>query len=942
MDGAIAIAAGDVNRDGKLDMVVGSHLGVHLLAGSGGGQFVTGKVLLPNIACDSVVLEDLDRDGKLDLAVYSGAQKSIYILKGGGDGTFGTPLRLATLQAPPFHAVEASMVVADVNQDGFADVVAVQAGGLCVFAGNGDATFQPCTRVDTGSDPRTIVTADFNGDGIPDFATTNSVTGTISVLLGTGKGAFQPAKKIGVGSYGMGMVAADLNKDGKPDLAVATQESIAILLGNGDGTFENGATIAQEQEPLAIVAGDLNGDGFPDLAFGNYYGGELDVLLGYGNGTFHLSTRVSAEGDLFSLALADMNGDSKLDLLAASHSSGTALLALGTGAGKFEPPTYFGDASYSFLRTADANSDGKSDLLAVVPLRKSVFLLNRGTTPGTFPAVADYPFDAQFGDFNRDKIADVVVATVHALSGYPGEDFGCQLLFFPGRAGGGFGAAVVTPIEPCPVAQFNGPPVALEVGDFTGDGIPDLAVANNPLGALQLYRGRGDGTFQAPTQVTEASVLTLAAADFDGDGIQDIAVAHAPWGTSSSQVAIYAGTSAGLWKKGPVLTGCAQPATLVAADFSGDSKPDIAVGCGADYFGQPQIVAFLNAGGGSFRPGQSTLMGFSAPPLLAAADFDGDRKQDLIALEKWGFESYSNASLGVLLLSNGDGTFRSAGILSGLPGPAAVAADLWDDDGRPDLAVLGGRTGIVGLMSNALAAGTPGDFAIVSAASFLAGPVAPSSLATGFGQAFSDVTEGAGGLPLPTRLAGVSVSFTDSVGLTMPAGLIFVSPSQVNFVVPAVSSGAAVATLSRNGTTVAQGLVQILPFAPGIFTANADGKGVPAAQAVHVKPDGSQVVQPVYQCGTAPGSCVPAPIELGPAEQVYLLLYATGVRNCGSPGVQIGNLDAKVTGSQAQSQFPGLDQVNVLLPLQLAGRGEVPVTLQACGRTANTVRIAIQ
>jgi uncharacterized protein (TIGR03437 family) len=87
---------------------------------------------------------------------------------------------------------------------------------------------------------------------------------------------------------------------------------------------------------------------------------------------------------------------------------------------------------------------------------------------------------------------------------------------------------------------------------------------------------------------------------------------------------------------------------------------------------------------------------------------------------------------------------------------------------------------------------------------------------------------------------------------------------------------------------------------------------------------------------------VPAPIELGPAEQVYLLLYATGVRNCGSPGVQIGNLDAKVTGSQAQSQFPGLDQVNVLLPLQLAGRGEVPVTLQACGRTANTVRIAIQ
>jgi len=223
-----------------------------------------------------------------------------------------------------------------------------------------------------------------------------------------------------------------------------------------------------------------------------------------------------------------MNGDSKLDLLAASHSSGTALLALGRApvSSSRRPTSETHRTRFCARRTRIQT--GNPTCLAVVPLRKSVFLLNRGTTPGTFPAVADYPFDAQFGDFNRDKIADVVVATVHALSGYPGEDFGCQLLFFPGRAGGGFGAAVVTPIEPCPVAQFNGPPVALEVGDFTGDGIPDLAVANNPLGALQLYRGRGDGTFQAPTQVTEASVLTLAAADFDGDGIQDIAVAMRP------------------------------------------------------------------------------------------------------------------------------------------------------------------------------------------------------------------------------------------------------------------------------------------------------------------------------------------------------------------------------------------------------------------------------
>lgn len=588
------------------------------------------------------------------------------------------------------------------------------------------------------------------------------------------------------------------------------------------------------------------------------------------------------------------------------------------------------------------DNDSKTDLLAAVPLRKSIFLLHRGSTPIAFPGVSDYPFDAQFGDFNGDKITDVVAATVHILSGTPGDDFGCALHFFPGQSGGGFGPVVSTSIERCPVADIDSAPVALATGDFNADGVRDIAVANNALGAIQLYRGRGDGSFQAAAEVPENSLAALAAADFDRDGTQDIAVIHNPSQASSSSVVVYNGSAAG-WKRGPVLNGCATPSAIVAADFNGDSRPDLAVGCGSGYLGQSQLVAFLNAGAGTFRAGQTMPLGFSAPPLLAAADFDGEHGQDLIALERWGRESYSMASFGVLLLSSADGTLRTAGVLTGLPGPAAVAAASWDDDALADLAVLGGRTGAVDLMLNHVGTGAAGQVVPVSAASMFAGPLAPDSIATGFGQGLGDRIEFAGAQTLPTSLAGISVTIMDFLGQSRPARLFYASPAQVNFIVPAATaSGTAVISVTRDSKVVAQALTQIFPFAPGIFTANSDGRGVPAAQALHVKANGEQVSQPVFRCGSAPGSCVPEPINIDAAEQVYLMLYATGVRRCTSVTVRVGDMDARVTAAQEQGQYPGLDQVNVLLPPQLAGRGDVDVTVQACGVIANVVRINIR
>ena len=125
-----------------------------------------------------------------------------------------------------------------------------------------------------------------------------------------------------------------------------------------------------------------------------------------------------------------------------------------------------------------------------------------------------------------------------------------------------------------------------------------------------------------------------------------------------------------------------------------------------------------------------------------------------------------------------------------------------------------------------------GSASVVSAASFMGPNVAPNSIATIFGNQLAPAIEQSSAVPLPTTLAGVSVSFTDRAGTTSTAPLFYVSPKQINLQAPAgLQPGLATVTVSSNGATRATGKVQIEITAPGIFTQNATGEGVPAAGA---------------------------------------------------------------------------------------------------------------
>lgn len=201
-------------------------------------------------------------------------------------------------------------------------------------------------------------------------------------------------------------------------------------------------------------------------------------------------------------------------------------------------------------------------------------------------------------------------------------------------------------------------------------------------------------------------------------------------------------------------------------------------------------------------------------------------------------------------------------------------------------------------------------------------------------------------LPLPVELDGLEVRVRDARGNDSAGSLYFVSPAQVNFVLgPNLAAGLAQVELRRRGRTLATGAVLIEDVAPALFSANGDGQGVGAALAVTVRPDGSQLVRPVFDAGAPAGGRTAMPIGLGEGgERVYLELFGTGLRHArGEAFATIGEVEVPVIGPVAQAEYPGLDQVNLgPLPRSLAGRGELPIRLLVRGRAANPVTVRIQ
>jgi hypothetical protein len=331
-----------------------------------------------------------------------------------------------------------------------------------------------------GTAPGSMAVSDFNRDGTPDLAVANFTSNSVSVLLGTGAGGFTPAggSPFAAGTFVRGVAVGDFNADGKPDIAISNvlDGTVTVLLGDGSGGFTpaSGSPVATGNAPRSMAVGDFNGDGKPDLAVTNEFMNAVTVLLGDGAGGF-----TPASGSPFatgtspaSVAVGDFNGDGKPDLAIANSMDGTVTVLSGTGAGGFTPASgspFATGISPASVVVGDFNGDGKPDLAVANSGSNDVTVLLgnglRGFTPATGSpfAAGISPASVAVGDFDGDGKPDLAIA----------DPSGNDVTVLSGNGSGGF-----TPATGSPFAAGISP-ASVAVADFSGDGKPDLAIANS-------------------------------------------------------------------------------------------------------------------------------------------------------------------------------------------------------------------------------------------------------------------------------------------------------------------------------------------------------------------------------------------------------------------------------------------------------------------------------
>lgn len=322
------VSVADINNDGRLDLIVPNqgfnHVGVFL--GYGNGSFSTQLTFATGAGTKpyTTAVADFNNDGRLDIAAANRDNRTLGILLGHGNGSFGPPTTYST----GAFSIPERMGVADFNRDGLLDIAVTNlVGDLGIFLGNGGGTFQAQYVVKSGIpgstttvNPSDVAVGDFNGDNKTDIAVANYGVNNIGILLGIGNGNFSTALTIPTGSSNgnpFNIIARDFNHDNKLDLAysILTTNETGVMLGLGNGSFATPVMYTGGSNPYTVVAADFNMDSHVDLVIINGGSPDLSIFYGIGNGAFQSPITYPLGGlSSYGIAVGDFNQDVKPDL----------------------------------------------------------------------------------------------------------------------------------------------------------------------------------------------------------------------------------------------------------------------------------------------------------------------------------------------------------------------------------------------------------------------------------------------------------------------------------------------------------------------------------------------------------------------------------------------------------------------------------------------------
>jgi len=342
----LGLALGDVNGDGRLDIVTanqdGNNVSVLLGQATPVGSFAPASTYTTgaNTRPTGIALGDVNGDGRLDIVTGNQQAGTVGVLLGSptAPGSFAAPIAY-----PSGGSTPNIVALGDLNGDGRLDIAVGNTGagnvGVLLNSPTTPGTFpQTMTYASSGLNTVGITIGDLNADGRPDIVTGNQTGGLVGVLLATatGPGTFAPVITYASGGTGtVGVTLGDANGDGRMDIitANATSANVSVLLGT-PGSFAPPVTYASGGNgPNFTALVDINGDSRPDIVTGNEGDGTLGVLTGLGSapGTFAPATIYPTGGTgPISLALADLNGDGRRDVVVANHNSNTVATMLNT------------------------------------------------------------------------------------------------------------------------------------------------------------------------------------------------------------------------------------------------------------------------------------------------------------------------------------------------------------------------------------------------------------------------------------------------------------------------------------------------------------------------------------------------------------------------------------------------------------------------------------